>query len=341
MNRIKTETIPAEELQNHLANLSGAFAIGLESPQTVAQYAINIERYKMPKDYYQNYLKNLNAVTAADVSATAKKYITPANANIIVVGSKDEVAKTMAKYSKAEVAYYDNYGRPMKETQKAVPAGITAAEVMKKYIVAVGGEKAINAIKDIKTVSKASMAMGPQEMTLTITEMKKAGGKMKSTVEGMGMVLNKKVFDGTKGYNEQGGQKMPLTADEITETKEDADIQADLHPEKYGIKRSLKAMETIGDADVYVVEVTSASGKKSTEYYDAKTGYLVKSAQTEEAGEQTVTLVAEYSNYKEVPGSGGYKIPFTAKQSVGPQVITANVESVEVNKNIPDTEFAQ
>src|SRR5690606_34611982 len=61
MNQMRNIKVGDEELQNHITNMSGAFAIALESPSTIAQYAINIERYDMPENYYQDYLKNLSA----------------------------------------------------------------------------------------------------------------------------------------------------------------------------------------------------------------------------------------------------------------------------------------
>lgn len=344
MTRLQKEPVPADELQNHLSYLSGSFAIGLESPQTVAQYAINIERYKLPKDYYQNYLKNLNAVTASDIQNAARKYIHPDQAHIVVVGSKEDAAKSMAKFaSNGKVEFYDNYGQPLTETKStAVPAGVTANDVMKKYIAAIGGEKVIMSIKDIKTVSKAEMdAGGGQILTFTITEMKKAPAQMKSMMEMMGTTMQKVVFDGKKGYQEQQGQKKEMGEKEIKESMSEADIYVDLHPEKYGIKRTLKGMEQVNGADAYVMEVVNASGEKATEYYDVKTSMLVKkvATETDEASGQSASTVSEYADYKEVPNTGGYKIPYTVKQSFGPMGMTAKVQTVEINKGIPDTEF--
>lgn len=341
MRRMQNEKVGQEELQNHITNMSGAFAIGLENPQTVAQYAINIERYKMPKDYYQNYLKNLSAVTADDVQAISRKYINAENANIVVVGSKDEVAKTVARFAKdGNIAYYDNYGQPLKETAAApVPAGVTADGIMKKYIAAIGGEKAIKSVKDIKTISKGALSMSGQELALTITEMKKAPNKMKQTVEGMGMVLSKQVYNGASGYMEQQGQRVNLEGDMLESIKVESDMYADLTPEKYGIKRTVKAMDKVNEADVYVVEAVDAKNEKSTEYYDVKSGLLVKEISLETGDDgNSMSIPTEYSDYKEVPGTGGYKVPYTIKRG-GPFTITATVQSVEVNKGIVDTEF--
>jgi predicted Zn-dependent peptidase len=337
MNKLRNQRVGKEELQNHIVNMSGAFAIGLENPGTVAQYAINIERYNMPKDYYKNYLKNLAAVTAEDVQATAKKYIDPNKAYLVVVGSKDEVPKTLVKYaSNGKIEYYDTYGRTIEPVKTAAaPTGLTGDDVVKKYVAAVGGEKVISAIKDIKTVSTGEV----QGIALTITEMKKAPNKLKFSMEGMGMVLQKKVYNGSTGYQEAQGQKANLEGDELEEAKEDADIYADLHPEQYGKKRILKGMEKVNGSDAYIVEETNAKGKKTTQYYDVKSGYLVKAVETADTPQGAMTTTQEYSDYMEVPGSGGYKIPNTVKIAAGPQVITVKVKTAEVNIGIADIEF--
>lgn len=331
MKAMRDNKIAEKDLQDQIKYMSGGFAIGLESPQTVAQYAINIERYNMPKDYYANYLKNLSAVTVDDVQAISRKYIDPAKAHIIVVGSKDEVAEKLKRFdADGKIAYYDNYGQPMVDKVVATaPAGITADQVYKNYIKAIGGEKAIKAIKDIKTVSKGALSVAGQEIPITVTEMKKAPGSTLQLVEGMGMVLNKQAFDGKEGYAEAQGQKMPLNAEQIAKAKEEADIYGELTPEKYGIKRELKGMEAVNGKDAYKVEAVQ-DGKKTTEYYDAQTGYLIKSGNAEDG-------VVEYSNYKDA--GNGYFIPHNVSINTQGMVIATEVESVEINKGIDDSNF--
>ncbi|MBS1687305.1 MAG: insulinase family protein [Bacteroidetes bacterium] len=341
MNRLRNEKVAAEDLQNSITYMSGGFAIALEDPARVAQYAINIERYHMPKNYYKDYLKTLSAVNADDIQNMARKYILPDNANVVVVGSKDEVAKTLTKFAKdGTISYYNSYGESIKPVEmSAAPTNITADEVMKKYINAIGGAKAINGIKDIKTV----MAAQAQGMQLTITEMKKAPGmfveEVAGNMNGQKMVFQKQAFNGTKGYQEQQGQKQDMDANDLEETKAEADIYIDLHPEKYGIKRTVKGVEAVNGSDAYVVEAVNAKGKKTTEYYDKASGLLVKKVQSQETPQGAISQTSEYSDYKEVPGGNGYKIYYKVKESVGPQVIAAEVQSVEVNKGIPDSEF--
>jgi zinc protease len=338
MRMMQTDRVNDTALQNSITYLSGNFAIGLEDPNRVAQYAINIRRYHMPTDYYQNYLKNLAAVTADDVIAMAKKYITPDHANIVVAGSKDEVAEKLAKYSAdGKINYYDYAGNPMKESKSAAaPAGVTAEDVYKKYLAAMGGENAINSIQDIKITGTSEI----QGMSLTITETKKAPNKWKQSIElahgDQKMTLQKQVFDGSKGYQEGRGQKKDLTGDDLEEVVQDADMATDLHPEKYGIKRTLTGMEDVNGSKAYVVAVVNGKGKRSTEYYDATTYLLVRKVQ----GEGDKMQTSDYADYREVTGTKGYKVPYKVTES-GSQMptITENVQSVDVNKSIPDTEF--
>ena len=343
MRLMQTEKVSDTTLQNTITYLSGGFAIGLEDPKRVAQYAINIERYHMPKDFYQNYLKNLAAVTSDDVVEMSKKYIRPDNANIVVAGSKEEVANKLARFSAdGKIDYYDYSGKTIVASEaKAVPAGITADVVYKNYVNAIGGEKAMNGLKSMKMISNSEI----QGMALVITITKVTTGALKETVEanmnGNKMVVQKKVFDGKKGYEEQQGQKKDLKADDIEDLKQEADLQSDLHPEKYGIKRTLTGIETIEGADAYTVDAIDAKNKKTTEYYDIKTGYKVREIQYIKSEDGTIVpKTTDYSDYREVPGANGYKIPYFFSIPAGPGVnLNIKVQSVDINKQIPDSEF--
>ena len=184
-----------------------------------------------------------------------------------------------------------------------------------------------------------------QGMALVITITKVTTGALKETVEanmnGNKMVVQKKVFDGKKGYEEQQGQKKDLKADDIEDLKQEADLQSDLHPEKYGIKRTLTGIETIEGADAYTVDAIDAKNKKTTEYYDIKTGYKVREIQYIKSEDGTIVpKTTDYSDYREVPGANGYKIPYFFSIPAGPGVnLNIKVQSVDINKQIPDSEF--
>ncbi len=333
MQRLRNEPVKSEELQALIANMSGSFAIGLEDPQRVAQYAINTERYKLPKDYYTNYLRNLSAVSAADVQAVAQRYIRPEAAHIIVVGDKNDVAPKLARFAAdGKLDYRDNYGNPIKvELVSATPVNVSAADVMKNYISAIGGEKAIQGLKSIKTVYSVEM----QGMKIENIEIKQ-GGMMKGITMMNGAPMQSQIYNGTKAWAEGMGQKQDIDdADKLAELKAEADLQAALHPEKHGITRTVKGQE----GTLIVVEKVSGEDK-TTEYYDATTGLLMKSSSVQEGPQGPVSIVSEYSDYQEVPNSGGYKVPGAVTLTgMAPMPLTMKLTTIEVNKTYPASDF--
>ncbi len=338
MNRMRQEQVSEEIVQNTIAYMSGGFAIGLQDPGRMAQYAINIERYNMPKDYYRNYLKNLAAVTAADVQQAAQQYINPDKANIIVVGNRHEVAEKLTIFdANSKLSFYDHYGHPIKITTAAVlPEGITANDILKQYADAIGGEKALRSVRDIKTESEGEI----QGIKIGITEVKKTPGKMKATVSQMGMIVQKKVLNGDKGFQEAGGQKMDMDEEDIADSRESADLLAPLSPEKYGITRTVKGIDQVNGTDAYMLEAVNRKGTVVTEYYETATGLLIKKVSNVETPQGPVSVSVEYSDYRTVPGSNGYRIPYTTRIPIGPgMMLETRVKTVEVNKNIPDSEF--
>lgn len=333
MTRLQNEAVDATTLQNTKNFIGGNFAIGLESAQRVAQYAINIERLKLPADYYQNYLKNLNAVTAEDIMTASKKYINPRNMNIIVVGSKEEVADKMKVFAKnGIIAYYDNYGNIYVPSETRSAGDIKPEEITKKYADAIGGEKALKGLKDIQTTMSGNMQGG----TITILSTKKVPGKMKVVVNGSfggnTMNLQRMVYNGDKSYVEQQGARKPLEGNELESARQQADLQAELHPEMYAT-RTVRGLVTVNGKDAYWVEVVDKKGTKSSEYYDKNSFLLVKQVSASEGGNPGEVM--EFSDYQEVPGSNGYKMPYTIKMGMG----ELKVSAVQVNKGVADKEF--
>ena len=71
---------------------SHVFPLNFENPATIARFALDISRNKMPADYYQNYLKNLGSVTTQNVHDIASKYVLTNQMYIVIVGNAKEIA---------------------------------------------------------------------------------------------------------------------------------------------------------------------------------------------------------------------------------------------------------
>ncbi|KAA5536212.1 insulinase family protein [Taibaiella lutea] len=336
MNNLRKTPVNGDALQNTLNYMTGTFAIGLENPSTIATYAINIDRYNMPKDYYKNYLKTLNAVTAADVQSTADKYIHADKANIVVVGDKGEAAK-LTKYSTdGTINYYDYAGNPIKnEAPKAVDNSVSAATVIDNYIKATGGKTALEAIKDI-TMSSEFEANGAQ-INLIIKTIPPTQWMMSIIVSGYGEV-QKEVLNGDKGYSSQAGQgAKDFDAKKLAEAKEQADLLADLHPEKYGNTLKVISKEDVDGKEAYVVETSKAGSEdKTLSYYDVASGLKVKEIKKSSEGIQ----ISTFGDYKEIKNGNGYKMPFSISISAaGQPAQKIAFDSIEANTGLKASAF--
>src|SRR3546814_10769994 len=136
------------------ASLAGSFGRSLEQPSTIARFAINTELQELPKDYYQNYLKSLDALTVDQVNTIAANYVHGDNLQITVVGKTDDFADQMARFG--DVQYCTVTGDP--EVKVAITdASITAEGIIGKYLEAIGGKEKIEPVNTIKTVSEAEI----------------------------------------------------------------------------------------------------------------------------------------------------------------------------------------
>ncbi len=327
MKKIRNEKVSETELQNAKNLLAGGFIRSLEQPATIANFAINIARYNLPKDYYKNFLKNLSAVTVDDVQAIAKKYIKPNNANIVIVGNAEEIAKNISKFSvSGKVDYYDIYGEKYDPNVKKVPEGLTVDQVLNKYVEAIGGKENILKVKDKTT--KMSGAM--QGMNITMTQSQKAPNKSHTLIDfGVGKQIM--VFDGEKGKISAMGQEQPMPAEQVEQMKLGS-LYFMLEYDEKGIKTELSGMETINNKDAYRVTLTYPSGKKGTNYYDVTTGLLIRQIAEQGAGMQTV----DFDDYRDVQG-----VKYAYKMSVGTPngALDLIASSVEINTGLADSLF--
>lgn len=328
IGRMSSEPVDSKVLESVKNKMNGSFARSLESPQTIAGFALNIERYNLPKDYYATYLEKLSKVSVDDVQAMAKKYLDVQKANIIAVGNAAELKKTMARFAPdGKVTQLDFYGKPV--TEMDIPAGISGNDVIAKYVEAIGGKARLAAVKDI--VTKSSMMM--QGMTIDINVSQKAPNKILVETGMGGNVMSKQICDGEKAKITSPMGEQVLEGADLEDMKIQATLNNELYYDKLGVKVELTGQENVDGKKAWKVQVVKPSGKSTVEYYDQESGLKLKSVAQQ--GQMSVTTV--YKDYREVDG---ILIPFKITQSMGPQNFDVETKEVLINKGIEDSVFA-
>ncbi len=329
LQKISQEEVTQNELDAAKASIAGSFARSLESPQTVASFAINTAIYNLSADYYNNYLKELEKVSLADIKAMATKYILPNHANIIVVGKDADVTKGLKQFG--EVKYFDRNGNeynPMDNMK--IPEGVTAKTVLQDYFEALGGEEKLRSVENMKLVYDATF----QGQNLYINEVKKDGA-FKQEVGMTGMVITKTVVNGQEVKIVMQGQEVPLPEEAKKDVIAGAKIFPELYFEELGIGYELKSITDLDGEAAYAIEVTMPSGKTSTYYYSADSGYKLKTSTIQTGPQGEVTTSEEYSAYED---KNGVMIPTKKVLNQGFRINTT-LKSIEFNVDLEEDTF--
>ena len=329
LKKMRNELVSPEDLKNAKAKYVGNFVMQIEKPSTIAGYALSKQTQGLPDDFYENYIKNINAVTAEDIKNAANKFFLADKTRVIIVGKAADVLpglEAMSKKEKMPIFYFDKYGNPTEkpEVKKPIPAGVTAQTVLNNYIQAIGGEKAV---KNVKTL--AVYSTGTVQGTQLELVMKSAPKKLGIEMKAMGMVMSKQVVNEKEAYAMQQGQRKDFTGEELEDMKAEATTFKELALlNNKGL--TLTGIESINGADAYVIK-----NGKSTLYYDVKTGFKVAEAKELEQGGQKMTQTTYYQDYKDVKG---LKFPYKTIMNVGIEIELTTTE-VKINEGVTDADF--
>jgi zinc protease len=326
LKKIRTDLVSEEDLRNAKAKYVGNFVMNMEKPGTIARYALTTQTQSLPADFYENYIKNINAVTAEDIKRAANRFFLTDNARIVIVGKAADVLPALEK-SKTPVLYFDKYGKPTEKpaVNKPVPAGVTTKTVLDSYIKAIGGEKALTGVKSLSMTASGSV----QGMTLEVFKKVTSDNKLAQGLSAMGQT-QKVVFDGKKAFAVAGGQKQDLPAEETADLKKEAFVFPELS-QRNDTSIKLKGIESFNGADAYAL----VDGD-TTVYYDVKTGLKVAEVSVQKGPDgKEMASTTPYSDYREVKG---IKVPYKTSVNVGIEV-ELTVSDVKINEGVTPADF--
>ena len=331
MKRIRNEKVDPEHLDLVKNVIYGQFARDMEDPRSYSRYTLNLLRYDLPSDYYQNYLKKVEAVTAEEVQEIAHKYIKPDDAIVLIVGNQQEVEETIKQFdSDAKVELYDKYGNPVKAARTDF-GDMTAEKVVEKYIEALGGREKLEAVSGLKQIS--TMNMQGQEIESRMYKQKPDKYKMEMIMNGN--VMTKQVYDGESAKVIAMGQQQNLQGEQLEQMKYEAKMHKFLRYDELGVETELAGIEQVDGEDAYKLKVMHSNGNMHYDFFDMDTGLKVKTKKTVQSQQGEITQEVKYSDYKEVDG---IMFPHTTDIS-GMQSMTMKIKSIEVNPELTEADF--
>ena len=335
IKKIKTIKVSDKELSDVKAKYVGNFVLSSESPSTIANYALNIKTQSLDKDFYKNYLSNINKVSKEDIIRVSKKYFQIDKGQIIITGKGSELINKLEKISFENkiipILFFDKYGNQVEKPilNKKISKEVNVKTIFENYLNAIGGLDEINKIKSISTIATVKIPNAPFSPTAEIKQKHPNLNSLVMTVEGMGTLMSQK-FDGENGYIEQMGQKIPFEEDQINSEKEKLGLFEETYLDSN--KMEIISLNPIDGKDLYKIKVNG----KSFRYYDAATNLLIIKEETVNVAGNEITSITKYSNYKEIEG---VLFPYKREITSGPQTVVFEISSIKFNEEIDDSFF--
>lgn len=328
IHKVRTEAVTEDELKLAKAKYIGSFVMGTQKAGTIASFALRTKTQNLPADFYENYIKNLNAVTVQDVQNAAKRYFQAENLRIIIVGKAADVLPGLEKLP-YPIHFYDKFGKPTSkpELKKEIPAGVTSKTVIENHIKAIGGEANLKSVKSISQKSKGNV---PQAGEIIITQKQTNNGQFTSTINGMGMELMKQVVTPKMGYVSGQGQKQELKGEELAEVQKSVVLFSELDDLKNASEFTLTGIESFNGEDAYALKK-----EETTTYYSVANGLKIGESVVVEAQGQQQVISKSYNDYKTV---NGIKVPYKFTNPLFGDV-EFTITELKINEGVSDADF--
>ena len=334
LDKMKNSFVTDEELNSAKAKYTGNFVLSLENPSTIAGFARNIITQKLPEDYYNSFLENINNVTKEDVQKAANNYFLTDNTRIFITGKGSEILESIENIEyngkKVKVRYFDKYANEIERPDYSIDSDISAEDVINEYVKAIGGKDALAEVTSIEIKATSNI----QGTVLEMYSVKNNQNQSLMEMSAMGMTIAKTVFNKFQGYNEVNGQRIPLTEVEL----EQAIINSALFSE---LNFDFSLVELVGTSDVegekaYEIKVTD---NKSV-FYSVDTGLKLKEVESQEVEGNLIVGETYFKEYEEVEGILLPKEINQVSASIPiPGGITFKATSIKLNVETNESDF--
>jgi len=109
LNSIR-QSVPADELSKAKRYLQLRLPAGFETTSQIANQLVPVAMYGLPFDYYNNYVQNIESVTAADVERVARQYVNPGSLAVVIVGDRATIEPALKALNVGPISIRDMTG---------------------------------------------------------------------------------------------------------------------------------------------------------------------------------------------------------------------------------------
>ena len=339
IKKIQTELVSDEELSRVKSKFFGEFVLAMQSPATLANYALQIQSENLSDSYFEDYLTNINKVTPEKVMEVANKYFDIEHGQFIITGKGSEIVKQLDNITiegnKIPLQFLSIDGNLVERPNYDAPDGISKKDVLDKYMNAIGG------IEKIENISAVSILAESEVQGMKLQQVSISAKPNKTMLETMmmGNTLLKIVFDGENGIMTQQGNTMEMPQEMV-----DATRNSTLPFEEIGWYSNdnvkISSLQEDEGREYYVLEIINDSGEvNSSVFYDVETGLKYKKTEKAQMPDGSEFLSeAFYLDYMPVDG---VSFPHTLRIPFGATSLEFVVVDITLNPDVSDSFIIQ
>jgi len=214
------------------------------------------------------------------------------------------------------------------------PAGPPVADVIDKYLAAVGGRAALEKLQSLSITGTVTNRAG-QSSAFTIEEKPNKYRETRQTRPDADV----RGFDGTSGWEQMGTKTVDLSGFPLDQALRLNDVGSALHlAEKYPTLQAGGGRPTTIDGKATTV-VTGRAGIVTDQFYfDSASGLLLRRIVSTRTPLGQLREQIDYADYR---SAGDLKVPFEIKLTTWNTLDTFKIADAKVNVPVADSRFAK
>jgi photosynthetic reaction center cytochrome c subunit len=213
-------------------------------------------------------------------------------------------------------------------------ATLTADQLIEKYIEALGGAAAIQAITSREETGTTTF--GGQSIPVEVFD--EDPGKQ-ILLRHMPSGDSVTVFNGREGWSSAAGRPIrDIHGSDVIAAEMDADLHFPLHIRQLFAELRVEYPEKVGDREAYVISCKNVGQPPVKLYFDEESGLLERLVRYAASPLGLVPTQIDYADYRD---AGGVKAPFRRTTAQWDGTSTIQLEQIQENIPIDEAKFAK
>jgi zinc protease len=330
LSALHSQPFTAEEVNRAKESILNAHVFTMDSRQKILAQSMNLEFYGYPANWYQRYPDLVRQVTIDDVARVAKKYVSPDQIRLLVVGKQADFDKPLSTYG--AVTPIDITIPELRPASAPAAGNPQGAALIQKVLRFAGGKAAIDNVKAVRYeyAMARQTPQGAMEMDVQVLMdyPNRIHTIMKMPMGEMTMVMTPEASFMSMG--QMGTRDLPSSQADAMRAEMKQDMLTILkYPERYTF--AVTGSEKVGDVQADVLEIAT-DGQSAKWLVDPATGKVLRKV----AQDNEITEFTEFRTFE------GITFPSASRTIVnGEQVGTMQTKSIDINPPIDAALFVK